>query len=146
MFVELRHDIGIEKRLPRAFRVARVEKTDLSKPRISQQFLPKAIKELHETPIPVGRIRRAGGGRWQLVEVDPGLTHALESLVEPLTRGDPMSPLRWTCKSTRTLANELRRAAHPVSHEKVAQLLWDKGYSLRAPDSVEDGWSRLAGN
>jgi hypothetical protein len=99
----------------------------------------KAIQELQATPLAEGRIRRSGGGRRPLAELDPGLTSALESLVEPLTRGDPMSPLRWTCKSTRTLARELTRAHHPVSHEKVAQLLWDKGYSLQGNRKTEEG-------
>ena len=106
---------------------------------LSRVTVTKAIKELQHTPISEGRIRRSGGGRRQLVELDPGLTHALESLVEPLTRGDPMSPLRWTCKSTRTLATELTRSQHPVSHEKVAQLLWDKGYSLQGNRKTEEG-------
>ena len=106
---------------------------------LSRVTVTKAIKELQHTPISEGRIRHSGGGRRQLVELDPGLTHALESLVEPLTRGDPMSPLRWTCKSTRTLATELTRSQHPVSHEKVAQLLWDKGYSLQGNRKTEEG-------
>lgn len=106
---------------------------------LSRVTVTKAIKELQDTPISPGRIRRAGGGRRPLAELDPGLTDALESLVEPLTRGDPMSPLRWTCKSTRTLARELTRAEHPISHEKVAQLLWDKGYSLQGNRKTEEG-------
>src|SRR5438876_11965613 len=63
----------------------------------------------------------------------------LESLVEPLTRGDPESPLRWTCKSTRTLAGELVYRKHPVSHEKVAQLLREMGYSLQGNRKTEEG-------
>jgi len=106
---------------------------------LSRVTLTKAIKELRAPPIAEGRIRRSGGGRRQLAELDPGLTDALESLVEPLTRGDPESPLRWTCKSTRTLARELTGAQHPISHEKVAQLLWDKGYSLQGNRKTEEG-------
>lgn len=106
---------------------------------LSRVTVTKAVKELQDTPLAEGRIRRSGGGRRPLVELDPGLNHALESLVEPLTRGDPMSPLRWTCKSTRTLARELTRAEHPVSHEKVAQLLWDQGYSLQGNRKTEEG-------
>jgi hypothetical protein len=106
---------------------------------LSRVTVTKAIKELQETPIAEGRIRRSGGGRRQLAELDPGLTDALESLVEPLTRGDPESPLRWTCKSTRTLARELTGAQHPISHEKVAQLLWDQGYSLQGNRKTEEG-------
>jgi len=106
---------------------------------LSRVTVTKAIRELQDAPIAEGRIRRSGGGRRQLAEQDPGLTEALESLVEPLTRGDPESPLRWTCKSTRTLARELTGARHPISHEKVAQLLWDKGYSLQGNRKTEEG-------
>lgn len=106
---------------------------------LSRVTLTKAIKELQESPLSEGRVRRSGGGRRPLVQRDPGLNNALESLVEPLTRGDPMSPLRWTCKSTRTLARELTHAKHPVSHEKVAQLLWDNGYSLQGNRKTEEG-------
>ena len=106
---------------------------------LSRVTITKAIKELQEAPIAEGRIRRSGGGRRPLTELDTRLTKALESLVEPLTRGDPMSPLRWTCKSTRTLARELTRSKHPISHEKVAQLLWDKGYSLQGNRKTEEG-------
>jgi hypothetical protein len=106
---------------------------------LSRVTVTKAIKELREIPIAEGRIRRSGGGRRHLAELDPGLTDALESLVEPLTRGDPESPLRWTCKSTRTLARELTGAQHPISHEKVAQLLGDKGYSLQGNRKTEEG-------
>src|SRR6266700_4216073 len=70
----------------------------------------------------VSLISRAGGGRRSLVQHDPQLPGLLESLVEPLARGDPESPLRWTCKSTRTLAEELAVRRHPLSHEEVAQL------------------------
>ena len=106
---------------------------------LSRVTVTKAIRELQDAPMAEGRIRRSGGGRRQLAEQDPGLTEALESLVEPLTRGDPESPLRWTCKSTRTLARELTGARHPISHEKVAQLLWDKGYSLQGNRKTEEG-------
>ena len=67
-----------------------------------------------------GRIRRAGGGRKSLVTTDPGLVPALLALVEPTERGDPMSPLRWTCKSLRHLAAELSAQGHPVSRTVVA--------------------------
>jgi hypothetical protein len=106
---------------------------------LSRVTVTKAIRELRQTPVPEGRIRRPGGGRRSLAQVDPGLTGALESLVEPLTRGDPESPLRWTCKSTRTLARELTDSRHPISHEKVAQLLWDMGYSLQGNRKTEEG-------
>jgi hypothetical protein len=70
---------------------------------------------------------------------DPELAAGLDGLVEPLSRGDPESPLRWTCKSTRTLAYELTAVAHPVSHEKVAQLLREAGYSLQGNRKTEEG-------
>lgn len=78
------------------------------------------------------RIRRSGGGRKSLVELDPQLVEAMEKLVEPATRGDPESPLRWTCKSTRRLARELRAQGHPVSHARVGELLKEQGYRLQA--------------
>lgn len=106
---------------------------------LSRVTVSKAVKEIQDTPMPEGRIRRAGGGRRKLAERDPGLNVALEALVEPLTRGDPESPLRWTCKSTRTLSQTLTAAGHPVSHEKVAQLLWDMGYSLQGNRKTEEG-------
>ena len=70
---------------------------------------------------------------------DPSLPQVLESLVEPLARGDPQSPLRWTCKSTRTLASELTAQAHPISHEKVAQLLRGLDYRLQGTRKTEEG-------
>lgn len=106
---------------------------------LSRLTITKGIGELSETPLPEERVRRAGGGRRLLVEHDPQLPGALESLVEPLTRGDPESPLLWTCKSTRTLAWELRSRRHPISHEKVAQMLREKGYSLQGNRKTEEG-------
>jgi hypothetical protein len=78
-----------------------------------------------------GRIRRSGGGRKSLTETDPGLLAALDVLVEPDNRGDPMSPLRWTTKSTRNLADALTADGHPVSHMRVGELLHASGYSLQ---------------
>src|SRR4051794_6993259 len=75
------------------------------------------------TPLPVERVRRPGAGRKKAVEHDPQLVPALEALIDPETRGDPMSPLRWTCKSTRQLAHLLTERGHPVSHTQVAVLL-----------------------
>jgi hypothetical protein len=97
---------------------------------LSRVTITKGINELQGVPLPVERVRRPGGGRRKLEVHDPQLPKLLESLVEPLTCGDPESPLRWTCKSTRTLAGELVRRRHPVSHEKVAQYLRDLGYSV----------------
>ena len=90
---------------------------------LSRVTITKGIRELDEDPVAAGRIRRPGAGRHTLLVRDPELPRALETLVEPLARGDPQSPLRWTCKSTRTLAAELSSQHHPVSHEKVAQFL-----------------------
>ena len=85
------------------------------------------------------RVRRPGGGRKPLVETDPGLLAALESLVEPVTRGDPESPLRWTCKSTRRLAEELTRQGHRVGPRTVAALLHEAGSSLLANRKTREG-------
>ena len=79
-----------------------------------------------------GRIRHPGGGRKRTVEHDPSLREDLDRLVEPTSRGDPESPLRWTCKSVRQLAAALKRQGHQVSHRMVAELLHDMGYSLQA--------------
>ena len=87
------------------------------------------------------RVRRPGGGRPPLTRTDPGLLAALESLIEPTTRGDPESPLRWTCKSTRRLAEELTRTGHPVGRMTVASLLHEAGYSLQADRKTREGSS-----
>lgn len=85
------------------------------------------------------RIRRPGGGRKAVTESDPQLLGALEALVEPVTRGDPESPLRWTLKSTRRLAEELTRQKHPVGARTVAGLLRIAGYSLQANRKTREG-------
>jgi len=86
-----------------------------------------------------GRIRRGGGGRKSLATLDPGLTQALDKLVEPVTRGDPESPLLWTYKGTRRLAGELARCGYQVSHTLVGQLLHASGYSLQANAKNREG-------
>lgn len=106
---------------------------------LSRVTITKGISELGERPLATDRVRRSGGGRKKLAERDPKLTGVLESLVEPLARGDPESPLRWTCKSTRTLARELTGRKHPISHEKVAQLLRELDYSLQGNRKTEEG-------
>src|SRR5512145_1640273 len=106
---------------------------------LSRVTIMKGIEELSAPTLPPERVRRLGGGRRSLVRKDPQLPDLLESLVEPLTRGDPESPLRWTCKSTRTLAGELTDRQHPISHEKVAQLLRDMNYSLQSNRKTEEG-------
>src|SRR4051794_4641527 len=90
------------------------------------------------TPIPT-RLRRPGGGRKRCTEADPDLATALELLVDPATRGDPMSPLRWTCKSTTQLAKELTRRGHPVSPSTVGRLLRAAGYSLQGNRKTKEG-------
>jgi hypothetical protein len=87
------------------------------------------------------RIRRKGAGRKLLIEQDSELLELLDLLVEPTARGDPMSPLRWTCKSTRNLAGELSAMGHTVSHTKVGQLLLDLNYSLQGTRKVMEGAS-----
>lgn len=106
---------------------------------LSRVTITKGISELAEPPLSEERIRRFGGGRRRLTVRDPKLPRLLKSLVEPLTRGDPESPLLWTCKSTRTLARELTGRRHPISHEKVAQLLRDMDYSLQGNRKTEEG-------
>jgi Rhodopirellula transposase DDE domain len=86
-------------------------------------------------------VRRPGGGRPRLEETSPHLVEALESLVDPVTRGDPESPLRWTSKSTRKLASELLAQGLRVSPQKVGQLLYASGYSLQATHKTTEGTS-----
>ena len=86
--------------------------------------------ELEAGAGPLGRVRHPGGGRKKAAETDPGLVPALLALVEPDERGDPMSPLRWTAKSTRTLAAELTAQGHKVSADTVGDLLRAEGFSL----------------
>ena len=88
-----------------------------------------------------GRIRKAGGGRKKLRDKNPDLAVALEKLVEPFSRGDPMRPLRWTCKSVRRLAAELLAAGHRISPSKVAELLAELGYSLQSHRKRDEGSS-----
>lgn len=106
---------------------------------LSRVTITKGIHELENESVPTNRIRREGAGRPSLVSIEPNLPELLEALVEPLTRGDPESPLRWTCKSTRTLAKELTSKDHPISHEKVAQLLRALDYSLQSNRKTEEG-------
>lgn len=91
-----------------------------------------------ESPHP-SRLRKPGGGRKRLTTVDPELASSLERLVDPMTRGDPQSPLRWTCKSTTQLASELTRQGHPVSPRTVGRLLKAAGYSLQSNRKAKEG-------
>jgi transposase len=107
---------------------------------VSRRAIIQGIKELDETPsAAVGRVRRAGGGRKKTVDKDPSLKADLERLVDPVTRGDPESPLRWTCKSVRKLSEELKRLGHQTSHRMVAELLHELGYSLQANRKTLEG-------
>lgn len=85
------------------------------------------------------RVRRAGGGRKPLAEKDESLLDDLNALVDPVTRGDPMSPLRWTCKSTTKLAAELRAQGHQISHVTVWRLLDELGYSMQSNRKRREG-------
>lgn len=107
---------------------------------LSRKAIAKGMQEIEEgTAQPPGRIRRPGAGRKSITAHDPRLPAALDRLIDPETRGDPESPLRWICKSTRTLAAQLTRQKHPVSHVKVAQLLAGQGYSLQSNRKTEEG-------
>ncbi len=110
---------------------------------ISRPTIMVGVRELDlpagERAIGATRVRRSGGGRRRLTEDDPELLQALEALIDPGTRGDPESPLRWTCKSTRKLADELTQQQHPVSARTVATLLHQAGYSLQANSKTREG-------
>src|SRR5438034_9732666 len=97
------------------------------------------MDELDSGAEPLGRARRPGGGRKRAADLDPGLRPALLALVEPQERGDPMSPLRWTTKSTRTLAAELTRQGHKVSADTVGTLLREEGFSLQGNAKTIEG-------
>jgi len=107
---------------------------------LSRKAISLGIKQLQEeATINPGRIRRVGGGRKKTVTKDLSLDEDLEQLIEPVTRGDPESPLRWTCKSVRKLASELNRQGHQVSHQLVSELLHELGYSLQANRKTREG-------
>jgi Rhodopirellula transposase DDE domain len=97
------------------------------------------LKQDEPSCLAVGRTRRVGGGRKRLTEKDPGLLKALNQFVDPFTRGDPESPLRWTSKSTTKLAQELLQAGHPVSQRTVCDLLAAEGYSLQSTRKSREG-------
>jgi transposase len=108
---------------------------------VSETTVRKGVFELEEgeDPLPGGRIRREGGGRKSATQQDPWLVPALLALVEPDERGDPESPLRWTTKSLRHLADELTRQGHPVSAPTVGKLLRDNGFSLQGNAKTLEG-------
>ena len=107
---------------------------------LSRKAIVKGMHEIERgVAPPQGRIRRPGAGRKPLTVSDPRLLNALEGMIEGETRGDPESPLRWICKSTRTIAGQLRRQKHPVSHAKVAQILHALDYSLQSNRKTQEG-------
>jgi hypothetical protein len=106
---------------------------------VSRTTVHTALAELDTAAPESERSRRHGGGRASAQESDLTLVRDLEALIEPTTRGDPMSPLRWTCKSTRQLAAALRTQSHQVSYRTVARLLQHLEYSLQAPRKVLEG-------
>jgi transposase len=111
---------------------------------VSRRTITEGMKELREaktkkSSLVRSRIRRQGAGRKRSTEKDASLLEDLDRLVDPVTRGDPESPLRWTCKSVRHLAEELRREGHAVSHQTVAELLHDLDYSLQANQKTLEG-------
>src|SRR5215211_3493237 len=108
---------------------------------VSETTVREGVFELDagEAPLPPGRVRRPGGGRKPAARRDPALVPALLALVEPDERGDPMSPLRWTTKSLRHLAEELTRQGHPASAPTVGRLLQREGFSLQANVKTLEG-------
>ena len=112
---------------------------------VSRRAIAVGLAELRKKPDRSQRrrlpIRQKGGGRKKASLQDPNLLVDLEKLLEPVTRGDPQSPLRWTCKSVRNLAAELRAQGHKVSHMLVAELLHEQQYSLQANRETKEGAS-----
>jgi len=106
---------------------------------LSRPTIHKGLRELEQAPLPLSRVRREGGGRKQIWRQQPAILDELESLIDPESRGDPMSPLRWTCKSTRQLAQTLAARGYSVSHPTVAELLEHLGYSLQANAKTMEG-------
>jgi len=113
---------------------------------ISENTIKKGCNELEsgkvgtsETPIPDDKLRAPGGGRKKSVEKYPRLLPDLETLIEPTSRGDPESPLRWTSKSLRKIAEELQKMGHKVSHARVADMLHTLGYSLQTNKKTIEG-------
>jgi len=111
---------------------------------LSRTTVYAGLRDLHSGAAPADargrpRARRPGGGRRKLTEKDPGICRALEQLVDPVTRGDPENPLRWTCKSTTKLAEELQASGHEVSQRSVWSLLDQLGYSMQSNRKMREG-------
>jgi hypothetical protein len=108
---------------------------------VSRPCITRGLKDLAAAPPPMGAVRQPGGGRKRVTEHDPALFAALDALIEPTQRGDPMCGLRWTCKSTRNLARELTATGHAVSHTTVAEELHLQKYSLKGNRKTQEGAS-----
>ena len=106
---------------------------------VSRPTVAKGANEIETGAEVFGRQRSPGGGAKPAVETQPGLFEALDALVDPQTRGSPVSSLRWTSKSTYQLADELVRQGYRVSAELVRRLLHQMGYSLQAPAKQKEG-------
>ena len=106
---------------------------------VAASTIGRGLKDLASTEPTQGRLRRSGGGRKTLVSQAPGLLSDLLELVEPSARGDPMSPLRWTCKSLRRLASELTALGHQISHTVVGELLKQQKFSLQGNRKTKEG-------
>lgn len=115
--------------------------TGMSRNTIRKGLAEQAARKKNPRAPVASNVPKKGGGRKRLTETDPGLMQALEHLVEPMSHGDPMSPLRWTCKSTTHLAEQLRRQAHPVGAWTVGNLLKAAGYSLQSNRKTREGGS-----
>lgn len=106
---------------------------------ISRPTIYRGLRELDQESEGLRQIRQSGGGRKRIEETDSTILGDLDQMIEPDTRGDPMSPLRWTCKSTRQLATALQAQGHRVSHQLVSKLLRSTGYSLQANAKTLEG-------
>ena len=106
---------------------------------MSRMTIHQGLAELDRGELPAERSRRPGGGGKRIGDEDPSVLKHLRTLVDPSTGGDPMSPLRWTCKSTRQLAGALAGQGHRVSHVTVAEMLRDLGYSLQGNSKTLEG-------
>jgi hypothetical protein len=106
---------------------------------LSRKTIANGMREISDGNTRPGRIRRCGAGRKKITVTDTEILSSLDHLIEPATRGDPESPLRWVCKSTRALAAQLKKQKHTISHEKVAQLLKDQKYSLQGNRKTKEG-------
>ena len=106
---------------------------------ISRVTITKGKKEIYEEPLPEDRIRKAGAGRKNIYKNNPEIEKKLETIIDPVTRGDPMSPLRWTCKSTREIAANLKKQGNKISHRTAGKILSQMGYSLQSNRKTKEG-------